>query len=121
MPNELPGAGLGSPGSSGGSSGVNGANGDFMSIIGALKTEEMIALACGGAGFLLFIVVIIVIIIRFKKKQQKKKKKSQGLSWSWNFIFFLEFSIWNGHFRLKHIFSIFHSRKRAIFWPKSKF
>ena len=78
MPNELPGAGLGSPGSAGGSSGVNGANGDFMSIIGALKTEEMIALACGGAGFLLFIVVIIVIIIRFKKKQQKKKKKSQG-------------------------------------------
>jgi len=77
MPNELPGAGLGSPGSAGGSSGVNGANGDFMSIIGALKTEEMIALACGGAGFLLFIVVIIVIIIRFKKKQQKKKKKSQ--------------------------------------------
>ena len=84
MPNELPGAGLGSSGS-GGSSGVNGANGDFMSIIGALKTEEMIALACGGAGFLLFIVVIIVIIIRFKKKQQKKKKKSQGLYHSIDF------------------------------------
>ena len=85
MPNELPGAGLGSPGSAGGSSGVNGANGDFMSIIGALKTEEMIALACGGAGFLLFIVVIIVIIIRFKKKQQKKKKKSQGTLFFGNF------------------------------------
>ena len=68
MPNELPGAGLGSSGIGGSS---DGANGDFMSIIGALKTEEMIALACGGAGFLLFIVVIIVIIIRFKKKQQK--------------------------------------------------
>jgi preprotein translocase subunit SecG len=75
MPNELPGAGLGSGSGAGANAGSS--NGDFMSIIGALKTEEMIALACGGAGFLLFIVVIIVIIIRFKKKQQKKKKKSQ--------------------------------------------
>ena len=88
MPNELPGAGLGSSGIGGSS---DGANGDFMSIIGALKTEEMIALACGGAGFLLFIVVIIVIIIRFKKKQQKKKKKSQGLSQN----FFVHFEICN--------------------------
>ena len=38
MPNELPGAGLGSSGIGGSS---DGANGDFMSIIGALKTEEM--------------------------------------------------------------------------------
>jgi hypothetical protein len=52
-------------------------SGDLMAIIGQLKTEEMIALACGGAGFLLFIVVIVVVIIRFKKKRQKKNKKAQ--------------------------------------------
>ena len=50
-----------------------------MSLIENLSTQEMIALACGGAGFLLFIVVIIVIVIRFKKKQQQKKLKNKGM------------------------------------------
>ena len=74
MPHEVPGA---PPGVRGGAPAPQ-QNGDLMAIIGQLKTEEMIALACGGAGFLLFIVVIIVVIIRFKKKRQKKNKKAQG-------------------------------------------
>jgi len=74
MPHEVPGA---PPGVRGGHAQAPQQNGDLMAIIGQLKTEEMIALACGGAGFLLFIVVIIVVIIRFKKKRQKKNKKAQ--------------------------------------------
>lgn len=58
-----------------------------MSLIENLSTQEMVALACGGAGFLLFIVVVIVIVIRFKKKQQAKKLKNKG-----NFFELL----WNG-------------------------
>jgi len=52
-------------------------SGDIMSLIENLSTQEMVALACGGAGFLLFVVVIIVIVIRFKKKQQQKKLKNK--------------------------------------------
>ena len=72
-----------------------------MSLIENLSTQEMVALACGGAGFLLFVVVIIVIVIRFKKKQQQKKLKNKGK----NSIFVMIVnSRENGYFgsKLKH-------------------
>lgn len=50
----------------------------FLGFFSTLSTEEMIALACGGAGFLLFIIVIIVIIFKLRKKAKRKKKKSQS-------------------------------------------
>lgn len=49
----------------------------FLGFFSTLSTEEMIALACGGAGFLLFIIVIIVIIFKLRKKSKRKKKKTQ--------------------------------------------
>ena len=72
QPHELPGSQVKAPAPASNS-------GDIMSLIENLSTQEMIALACGGAGFLLFIVVIIVIVIRFKKKQQQKKLKNKGM------------------------------------------
>lgn len=48
----------------------------FLGFFSTLSTEEMIALACGGAGFLLFIIVIIVIIFKLRKKAKRKKKKN---------------------------------------------
>lgn len=50
----------------------------FLGFFSTLSTEEMIALACGGAGFLLFIIVIIVIIFKLRKKAKRKKKKTQS-------------------------------------------
>jgi hypothetical protein len=70
QPHELPGSQAQAPAPQSNS-------GDIMSLIENLSTQEMVALACGGAGFLLFIVVIIVIVIRFKKKQQQKKLKNK--------------------------------------------
>lgn len=70
QPHELPGSQVKAPAPASNS-------GDIMSLIENLSTQEMIALACGGAGFLLFIVVIVVIVIRFKKKQQQKKLKNK--------------------------------------------
>lgn len=49
----------------------------LLGFFSTLSTEEMIALACGGAGFLLFIIVIIVIIFKMRKNTKRKKKKSQ--------------------------------------------
>lgn len=49
----------------------------FLGFFSTLSTEEMIALACGGAGFLLFIIVIIVIVFKLRKKAQRKKKKGK--------------------------------------------
>lgn len=71
QPHELPGSQVSAPKETQSNSG------DIMSLIENLSTQEMIALACGGAGFLLFIVVIIVIVIRFKRKQQSKKNKTK--------------------------------------------
>lgn len=48
----------------------------LLGFFSTLSTEEMIALACGGAGFLLFIIVIIVIIFKLRKKSKRKKKKA---------------------------------------------
>ena len=50
----------------------------LLGFFSTLSTEEMIALACGGAGFLLFIIVIIVIIFKLRKKSKRKKKKAHG-------------------------------------------
>lgn len=58
------------PATSGSSDGV-------LTFFSTLSTKEMIALACGGAGFFLFIVVIVIIIFKVRKRKQKRTKKQK--------------------------------------------
>lgn len=55
----------------------NQSDGSLMGFFTNLKTEEMVALACGGAGFLLFMIVIIIIVIKLKKRAIRKRKKTK--------------------------------------------
>ena len=55
-----------------------GNNDGVLTFFSTLSTKEMIALACGGAGFFLFIVVIVIIIFKVRKRNQKRTKKQKG-------------------------------------------
>lgn len=54
-----------------------GNNDGVLTFFSTLSTKEMIALACGGAGFFLFIVVIVIIIFKVRKRNQKRTKKQK--------------------------------------------